>query len=346
MTKVLTERMSTDLGISKYLNESDTDYRCRLIYSALHAWIVTSLIPQPLLDLNNYNDGFDILSVASRVASILDNYLEIYPDCTKYFMTNYRSQETTTIKVISKYIARLCRFNLIGRISARRYINIPEKVTPIGNLFLHRGSRKFKTAKANHYAYVGIGRWYFEQPSEICISDSKMIAGFYNCDITNWTKTLFSNADWIDYDSTFDIRVYNPGASHFINKWSSIKENVLIDGFLSVAVDKYYRFFLARKTKQGVELSLLHRWYYTSREINRILFGIDALSKKPLRLTYKRYEDCVVLSRLPYLPLFEQAILSCCAWPRNCADNIFEFVVDLNTWTVIESTFENLGIVL
>lgn len=343
----LIEAIATDLNTKKYEHETESQYHNRLMYCAIHAWIYANAVSDIRVNGEEKPIDVDIMSIMYGVARVLDDYLILFPNSKEFFLSTVRDKQISPYAAISMLLHQLYLCNAIGKTSARRYSNIPLITNDFNPLYLERGGNNFLVCKDNNLFYAGIGRWYTEKPENIESTCEPIVFGFNNIPINKWILQIGNNSQWSKQRIGANVFIYIPcGRAHGLKHWRPYKETLVSKFYFSIIRDEFYRFFLCRNNNGIIEISVLNDWYNHSREIHRMLFGLDYLHKKPPQYAYNDFGDSIRLRLYSYLPPYEQAIISYCGWPENHADDKFNYTIDIRTWAIVKQALEKLGIVL
>ena len=79
------DRIASDLGIYQFSNESSTDYKCRVLYSAVACWIKTIALDRTVVFRDTGVQGVSRRHIYDRSLSIMNTMIQMFPDTASWF---------------------------------------------------------------------------------------------------------------------------------------------------------------------------------------------------------------------------------------------------------------------
>jgi len=344
----LISRISTDLNINKYDNETDEEYGNRLIYTALAVWARTLVLGESYSDLDNetekktvYYHNVDRMHIQSRLSQIAYGMLMTIPHCKTWVGDS--SIEEQSNHVASKIIESLIFCYELSQLNdVRRITNSPNKIANFKNNRLILGGQKWQE-DGKTIISVGLGRWI---PVAGGCENYKEIFNLPNYTPDEYYNILIDSALWKESSLDGQYKVFKMGTGLFYNKaWVDLNISKLPRGmYLLKKIDIDGGFLLLKKEREKIYTARLDRWYYDKKEIYRIMYVLDKHNNTPATFKAKIYDDCVLLHCHSPLPNSEMRILLMASWPKRYCDDIYYRVIPRFIWNEVKMVLTNLGI--
>ena len=351
----LVSRISTDLKINKYDNETNEEHGNRLIYTALAAWARTLVLGESYADLDNqtenttiYYHNVDIMHIQSRLTQIAYGMLMTIPHC-KTWIAN-RSSHNASIEVKSSHIASeiikslIFCYELSPLNNIRRITKSPSKIVTFKKHQLILGGEKWRE-RDKAIISVGLGRWT-KMSEERADENYRQIFNLPNYTPDEYYYSLLNSALWKDSNLDGQYKIFKTGTGLFYNKaWVDLNISKLNHGmYLLKSTDIDGGFLLIKKERDKIYTARLDKWYCDENEIYRIMYVLDHHNNTPTIFKAEIHDDYVLLHCHSVLPNSEMRILLMSSWPKRYYDDIYYRIIPKFIWDEIEMVLANLGI--
>ena len=348
MNKNIVRKISSDLNINKYNNESNEEYGNRLIYTVLAAWARTLVLGKSYTDLYdevkyanaNYHN-VDIMHIQVRLTQIAYGFLMSIPHSKDWFINS--SIEDQCSDLASTIIGSLIFCYELSKLNdARRLTNSPIRYANFKNNQLILGGEQWKISGKN-LTFVGLGRWI--QTTKLT-ENYKEIFNIPKYSSDEYYNTLVKSAFWKESDLSSRYKIFQVGTGFFYNRaWRDLNKSKLSQGiFLLKNVEIDGGYILVKKYNNKLYTARLDKWYYDENEIYRIMYALDSYNETPVVFKVKTYDDYVILHCHSRLPNPEMRILLMSSWPNRFYNDIFYRIIPRFLWNDIEDMLVNLGI--
>ncbi len=322
--------ISKDLKISKFSFENETDYRCRLIYSAIGKWTLTSFSDR------DYEDGvIDQVSkshVTIKVMSILNSYRKLDPSLNDYFVND--KELINAIENVYLQVGYVNSGNYtFKRQPKKAHLRIADKTLDIND-------------ESNASRMRGLGIWRKQEDEDVRFEDYLLI----NDDALTYAKKLIKQLKYSEFNFALGkVEFYNIEK----NKWEFFNEKS-ISGFSNIVVriDDGLDYKVLKKYEDGIYAASISPIYtkqaddfYFQHEIWRVILGICALEGKRAKCYMKSDNDSLIIKFAGFaVPVLEESIIRCMCWPRNNCLNRFEYISDISMKKAINEILEKMSI--
>lgn len=313
--------ISNDLRITRFNNESEESFRCRLVYSALGKWILT------LFSDRDFEDSeFEQVSkthVTITAMDVINSYKKIDPSLSDYFCDDKK-----LVNLIENIYLKT------GYVNSGYYtFKKPNKMARIAIgkkcLVIDDNTQKRKIR--------GLGFYGKASNTNVSLNDYLLV----NENAQDYTSKLISQLKFSKFDGIYGKNeIYNIER----NRWESYPNNLLdnftysiikIDNGLDYKIlkkvdnERYGASIPSLYTNQSDDLNFLH-------EVWRLILGVCSLDGHKAKCFLKKYNDCIKIKFGGFiLPFQEEAILKCMSWPLNDCLNSNEFITDISMESAI-----------
>lgn len=348
MNEDIVKKISSDLNINRYNNESNEKYGNRLIYTALATWARTLVLGKSYTDLADeakYADisyhNIDIMHIQVRLTQIAYGMLMSMPH-SEDWISNIGIQDQCS-QLASNIIEKLIFCYEISKLNdARRLTNSPIRYANFTNNQLVLGGEQWKISDKKLIS-VGLGRWiqktkYPENYREIFNIPDYSPNIYYN--------TLLKSAFWKENKLNSQYKIFKIGTNFFYYKaWQDLNISELPQGIsLLKNTEVNEGYIIVNRDNNGISTARLDKWYYDENEIYRIMYVLDSYNETPAVFKAKTYDNYVILHCHSRLPNPEMRILLMSSWPERSYNDDFYRIIPKFLWSEIEDMLTNLGI--
>lgn len=335
MEDVILRAMAEDLGISKFLIESDIQYASRVLYSALACWIKTVVLDQPTTNTDQVKTGVSRRHIINKCTRILEVMYKRNPELKAWFVM--ASEDDNPVALIRSRLIRHgdllnIGFNTNLTLSGKEIVYLSNHVRCLKGEILIAGTQ-----------YSGISVLDYTEEK----LDYKDTA---TCDTQIWFKEYIKNA-WWRRDTFLDdsIQYFNAYKKVWNNYscWQSAFPQ-LVDGIALArrSVNKNgYEYILIRKNED----TFIHRidpFLKEMGEHRRLMIALRCLAHNNVPVDVKMHQDHAHIKLYTHLPQTEKILLESYAWPYNRIDDELEWDMPEYVWEYISKYLSRLGLIL
>lgn len=322
--------MASDMKINKYMDESDSQYCNRILYSAIACWIKTAAVDKMIGNIDY--SGVSRRHILNRCTQILKELLLRYPTSNSWFLL-----ENDVESPISLIRSRLIRHGDILNIGFNtNLILAKEEVVPICESFAtYKGILLSPKTSYSGIAVIG---------SAIPVDEHYIIAQ----DSISWFNEYIQSAWWEKCSSLDETTQYYNAEKRSRNNysgWQSLmpkSANGIIFARRTVNNAEYE--YILLKEKSGVWfIHRIDRFLQEIGEYRKFMFALRSLANNKVPCQISIHGDHVLLKIWVYLPQNELNFLESYAWPHNSVSDVLEWDIQLDIWSFIRPHFEALG---
>lgn len=328
MNDLLT-KMSIDMGINRYENETNESFVYRLCYSALGQWC--------LYTAKNTSGGVEGTTKRNQTTvlnDLIERFTDLFPYLSEKF-TNFNHPQTS----FSVNIRRLYEETgyLLGDSNSNKIANFGRTVR-IGDRMLFFGipSTKFEVC--------GLG--VFASPTDYLV-DLKDYMIRDNLTSEEYFESQFDPIDFNNRDIMLsDLEFFNPKS----NKVPSKSWNDKLETDCTVARKSesgpYYRIMKIDNVFQFAEEPIDQQASsFTACDFRRLYFALKAHYGRPLKATFTKLDEIYSKIRLEgFLPNREYYLLLLLSWPEHNAFDKVNFIIRNEFLMDVVDVFKNIGI--
>jgi len=331
----LTAMMASDLKISQYNGEAGTDFKNRVIYSAMACWIKSAALDSGITFPDSSAEvGASRRHIMSRCSRVLAEVLRRYPECKPWFELEPMFDSKEAIRLLR---TRLLRHGDLLNVGFQTNIVLaPFSVTPLApGLECVRG--------------------HLLDPS-LCYSGVSMLRirksgpgpePTYGIDSVEWLRDYIKSAWWQEVETLDDIEYFDPRQRTRTNYkcWVSAMPKSLDQVILArrTVNDGGYEYLLIRP---GANMAIHRIDAYQQKIGNHIRFQFAlrsaAQNSPPAESTV--YADHVSVQLYTILPEREGRLLACYAWPEGSVGDKLRWNMPLPVWKYIKPYLDRLGL--
>ena len=326
--------MAADLGISKYENESESQYCNRVLYSAMASWIKAAALDQPVTSQQKDNPGVSRRHIFDKCTAIFNEMLKRFPESKPWF-----ESEKTKESPIALLLSRLLRHGDMLYVGFETNLILAGKKEILLSDRIKR--RKGEVLSAGTF-YSGIAMLQKTQKDETFEPEAVT-------DTTSWFGDYMKSAWWKETGIDEDIQYFNAykRAKNNDSCWQTEQPEPVNRVWLirRTIYKNGYEYFLLRKD----ELFYKHQidsFLQEMGEHRRFMIVMRYMADNAVPVQVKRYSDHILVKLRIYLPQKESALLEAYAWPHNTAADRLEWDMDEDVWAFIKPHLYHLGLSL
>lgn len=327
--------MAEDLGVSKYLNESEIQYAARTLYSALACWIKAVALEQPITSIDQVNIGVSRRHITDKCTRILEEMLKRNPELKTWF--HMISKEDNPIALIRR---RLIHTGDLLNVGFDTNVTLSDKkiVCLSDNVKWLKGEILIADAQ---YSGISVLNYTANRIdcAETIIDDS--VTWFSEYLKRAWWKCDVLPDDGIQY---FDA--YKKAQNNYLC-WQAVFPK-LIDGVVLArrSVNKYgYEYFFI-KQQEGILIHRIDPFLQKIGEHRRFMIVLRCLAHNNIPANVTMYQVHIHVKLHAHLPQTEKYLLESYAWPFNRIDDELEWDMPEYVWQYISRYFRKLGLAL
>lgn len=330
MEKDLLQTVASDLGISRYSTESDTQFHNRVIYSTMACWIKAACQDQPVA--GSRSDGVSRRHIHDKCNNILSAFLRQYHGCTPWFAV-----EDANNDAVGVLRSRLLRhqelinvgFNTNVALAAEEHICLSDSLEVIHGMLFLPGA-----------GYNGIA--LTRKPT----SDNNVIA-LPAQNGSQWFEEYIKSAWWEAFDVSHEenLEYFNPRktTSNMYKCWESIipkttDRYVIARRPVNVTSHEY----LLLNTQTG-KMHRIDPVLTDFGEHRRFMFALRTAVNNPIPCQITKCQNYIHLKMRAYLPAKETQLLETFAWPHNSINDRLEWDMTIPVWNYIGPFLSALG---
>lgn len=326
----LLSAMSTDMGISRFRNETEDSFAYRLCYSALGQWCLWTA----------QNSTAGITGTTKHNQTILLNDLivrfsEMFPFANEKFVDNNNQRVSLPVHIRRVYEET---GYLLTDDNNRNQLAKYGRCIQIGNTALFFGLQKAA------YSVNGLG--LFASPTEFKVSAKEfMIRDDLTCE--EYFQQRFDPVDFYDRDIELsELEFFNP-QSYKVPSQSWGKQ-LVTDCTIARKTEfgPFYRVMRASDVIQFADEALEQQNdSLTSYEYRRLYFALKAHYGQSLKATIVKYDDLYSKIRIGgHLPNREYYYLLLLSWPENNAFDRINFIIRNELLQEVTTVLKSIGI--
>lgn len=327
--------MAEDLGISKFLIESDIQYAARILYSASACWIKAVSLDQPTTNIDKTKMGVSRRHIIDKCTRILEEMLNRNPELRTWFET--KSVDDNPIALLRSRLIRNgdllnVGFNTNLILSDKEIVHLSDHVRCLKGEVLVAGTR-----------YSGISVLDYTAET-LEYGDTEI------CDSIGWFQEYIKNAWWrsdiyLD-DSVQYFDAYRKAWNNYSCWQFAFPQSV--DGIVLArrSVNKNGYEYLLIQQSEGILAHRIDPFLKEMGEHRRFMMVLRCLAHNNASVDVQLYRDHVHVKLHTYLPQTEKTLLESYAWPYNRIDDELEWDMPEYIWEYISKYLGRLGLTL
>ena len=330
MADALIERMATDLGITAYKDESETEFAYRVSYSAISSWLKTIALDEPVGSRESGVAGVSRRHMYERSRAVLEMLCRNYPELEEWYKVE--ESEDHPVQLIR---TRLLNHGDLLNAGFDTYIALTKRYT---EYLAGRAETVYGGILEEGLHYNGIATVLLHAAAQTPANPSTAI---------EWMKGFIRDAWWsASIPDTRQWQYYNPysrAKNHYSAWQDSTPETVngIVLGRAVVNVHSY-EYYLLKPTEK-----LIHRidpFLQEQKEHIRLMYALRASCGNGIEARIKKYPDHYILKLNAKFPLREEVLLESYCWPVKHATDQLSWAMNGYIWEYLSLFIEALGI--
>lgn len=296
-------------------------------------------IKAAVLDKSIYDEptnfGASKKHIKKRVELILNNFLDLCPDCSSWFVSNEKAIDTITDRLYSA--------NEISSVEPYYYRIGNEGVYKVcDKVAYYRGL----PSVVSGYILSGLALLMKKQNVND-VQDINQAFCFEQKTAVEFWNDYISNINWNDYRLPKNMEYFNPKAqkSNLYDCYSET-DRIPIDVTLArkYVINDYYDEYVLRKVGAELFHHKIEEYYKFSREHYRFRYALRKLSDNPIKAEYYTDSGMIVLHLNTSMPRAEMAFLELISWPKNNIEDNRNLIFSDCFKDIVFGMLENLNI--
>lgn len=316
MKSDLIKQMGEDLQLYKFIDETDSEYLNRLIYSAIAVWMLHILRDRKIED--NYNRiGVSKKYITRKISKIVSEYSSLFPSFNNFLNG---LTETELAIIIRK------NYECAGYIVPVRF----DEYVILSSVKEFRVTNRFKLVRNNfdflESKVVGLGVFtenYTEEEVQ-CIDNIFYIP---KLDAKTWTSDYIRHLKWSNAVRLGEnVQFFNPNSKKSFNQcW---EEKFPQNSEITLYKTNNWDYGFARKDSSNYIGIKIPEWLIGTEnnvcenlfdnDVRRFMYGLKAIYKNNANIILEKKTDHFELKLLNALPLRELTALKFFSWNKKC----------------------------
>ena len=330
----LLEKIAEDLNIVKGSGESETNWKARVIYSAIGQLAIASLY-----DVQKGKNSISIIHFRRRVKKLFDSYMSMYPEMKSVF-------KNTADDLAKEFYNTLCRSGCL--------YHSPNRITASAFRFGSKGNTLFVRGAALKERVFRSGLGAFMPLSNGLKSDS--ISSLYGIDDTNlsdqWHQ-LTESIRWSSEPLTSDVEYLTTSPPFKQGYFKDRPDKDCKISLLRAGNHKPYIYYFYRYNNGQISISQIPSWLAEKGGYRKIS-NCCIFSRGNLLPTYYHLDGDLVKIKIRYLyPPAEQNLIRLYSWPgsyevrstKSYRQSFGDFIrfLSKSVFFAIKEEFEQIG---
>ncbi len=316
MTGEIIAAMASDMNIRKFVSESDTEYKQRILYSALACWIKAAALDRNITD-TSATGGVSKKHIYDKSSQILATMLERLPEIKPYF--TIEEDATDPVHLIRQRLVQNGDLTNIG--FDTDMTTVSPAVCALNSHIEHCQGVFF----GNGVFYAGISSLR-KKENEVSQTESILVTDWFDefCDTAWWEIGSIENED-IEYFNCF--KNARNVSSCWQNTPSSFQDCIRL---LRITINKnMYEYYLEKEKRGIVYHHKIDPFLANIKEHRKMMFALRAKAGTHLPATIKKHTDHTSLKIWVHLPIEVAIFLESYAWPSRSITDILEWQIPL-----------------
>lgn len=324
------DNMAADLGIYRYNHEEITEYKCRVIYSAMSSWVKAIAMDKPIGSKENHLSGVSRRHIYERGNAVLESLIKMNPETAPWFKVE-DAEENPVVMIRNRLLNHGDLLN--EGFDTNLALSIAHR-----NQFISGYDTVYGEILGKSIIYSGI--------SALCNNNiTKQSEVSENAE--EWLKGFLKNIWWSAIPSEMNELMYFNPANKSRNNYSAwcsslpkISDEIVL-GRLTINKNGYEYYLLKPNSRlmHRIDPFLQEQGYHI-----RIMFALRKIANNSVTAIIKNYEDHIHLKLNTHLPTRERIILESYAWPYNRINDMLCWTMYGYIWQYIKPYFDSIGI--
>ena len=323
------DRISSDLGIHQFEEETKLQYKCRVIYSALACWMKAIALDSPLGNKEHLVQGVSRRHLYDRSNAVLENMLKMFPDTNQWYCMNAEKGNPVLLvreRLVNHGDLLNVGFNTNLILSSVHTEQLISKVECVYGKIIDDDMK-----------YVGISA--IQNNVEDFRAEIQPVQA--------WLDLFVNEARWsYNLPDSNLIQYYDPLTTSK-NNYSAWRDSIVepVNGLVLARIgtnETGYSYYLIKPKKR-----LAHKLDQFLQEQGfhiRIMCALRSWVNNKTKINATRFEDHITIKLNAFLPKREGILLESYAWPLHSIDDVWSWVMSPEIWEYINPSLEALGI--
>ena len=312
--------MSSDLGINQFDKESQSQFRIRVIYSAMACWIKAITLDRSAGCNDNISRGVSRRHLYDRSHEVFEAMIGVFPEVEEWF----------TCKALSEHPTEIIRERLINHgdllnegfdtnivlSSCRNESILPELDVVYGEIL------------ESNIQYMGI--------STVRASVNPTVNNVV-INATDWFHAFVKEAWWSSaLPDMSAMQYFNPKctSSNNYSAWQDSQINSDIVLSRTSINETGYEYYLFKNN-----YTLCHKLDPFLQGLGchiRIMYALRSISENRIKAVVRHSNENKLLKLNAFLPVKEMSLLESYAWPLNSIDDKLNWIINNSIWEYLE----------
>lgn len=333
MKQQLLEKMAEDLAITRYCNENQDSYVCRVLYSAAACWIKTIALDSSNID-NCADLGVSKNHISRKCRDIFNELLNIFPIFRSFIKTDERND---WIQII--YQRLLSHGDLVNvGFDTNVTLSIPSAVRLTKDVVCVKGA-----ILQPDCIYSGIATLQKNTDKSFIV---KPITS-----TTDLVKQYIKSVKWSPANELIEeVEYFNPYYKSCNNEqcWQKKACDSVNGAIFARELDyrygnyKKYKYLLYNPNKAVIHV--LDDFLIEREEQRRFMIGLRSIVANKVSAKLTIYSDHIHLHLNVWLPAPESLLLETYAWPSKSLSGKLDWDMPTEVWNYIKRYLINLGL--
>lgn len=324
------DKISEDLGVYRFNSETEIDFKCRVIYSAMSSWIKAIAMDKPVGSIENQIVGVSKRHIYERGNAVLGSLIKMNPEVTFWFVPDENGDNP--VVVLRKRL-----LNHGDLLNTGFDTNLTLSIAQKKQIFSYY-EIAYGEVLGTEIIYSGIAALY---RNNVGIQVNRKEC----CE--EWMNNFLKSVNWSSMPiNVAEMTFFNPThkSRNNYSAWESSlpdKFNKIVLGRVEINKNGYEYYLLKPKSNLMYKIDPFLQVQGTHI---RIIFALRALAGNNAIVKLRKYNDHVQIKLFAHIPVYEQMLLESYAWPKNHIMDKLCWVMYDYIWEYIMPYFEAMGI--
>lgn len=324
------DKIAMDLGICRFAEESLTQFKSRVIYSAMACWMKAIALDRPVGYQGKTLSGVSRRHIYDRSHTILETIIKMFPELNDWFDLSMDSDDPVNLirtRLINHGDLLNAGFDTNLALSSVHSKQITSNIETVYGKMIDDGLQ-----------YSGVATIRNKEASDY-------ITKIEN--VCEWMQSYLKDASWShDLPGQSQLQFYNP-LSTSKNNYAAWQESAksatdkiaLVRTALNKNSYSYYIFRPKEKLIHRIDPFLQEQGFHI-----RVMCALRSQLKNNTASIVTNFSDHIKIQLNALLPLQESIILESYAWPVRRINDKLEWIMSIPVWGHIKPYIEALDI--
>ena len=319
-------KIANDLNIKKGIDETELQYKSRIIYSAISRLGYSSLWDKLEDDI-----PVSVIHFKQRIKNVLNSYLKMYPEVSSLFPTDH--------SIVSDKLFELFLESGITYHSPERISPSIKKQAVIGGLVFWKGNKL-----AQPVSISGAGMFTHNRDN-IENSDVYEMFGLSKKNIKDIWEHYYVQSNWSIIPNTNNYEYLRTVSPFTLGYWQSVPDKNSIISVIRTKDSLNRQYYIYKKENNEILYSQLPSWMTDDRLYKYITCGCLAKIGTLPENEYHVAGNITYLEVKYRFPKAEQSFINLYSWAKNTAtmESDFSRIFTTEVFLVIKEILEKKG---